>query len=146
MRYLTTIFGEETLQSILSTLPNTYGPNVSTYFRIESQKSWKMRFWAYFGTFLLAQWIFTYFKRILTLIKEDAQMGQGIVCSHRIMEQRRETIQNTFSRPLPGNIISQRFFICELKPDLLQCHLIHHHIAAQFCVTIKYLIMGSPFV
>ena len=52
MRYLTTIFGEETLQSILSTLPNTYGPNVSTYFRIESQKSWKMRFWAYFDTFL----------------------------------------------------------------------------------------------
>ena len=38
MRYLTTIFGEETLQGILSTLPNTYGPNVSTYVRIKSQK------------------------------------------------------------------------------------------------------------
>ena len=37
MRYLITIFGEKTLQSILSTLPNTYGSNVSTYFRIESQ-------------------------------------------------------------------------------------------------------------
>jgi len=71
MRYLTTILGEQTLQSILSTLRNTYGPNVSTYFRIESQKSWKMRCWAYFGTFLLTKWIFTYFKRILTLIKED---------------------------------------------------------------------------
>ena len=48
MRYLITIFGEETLQSILSTLPNTYGFNMSTYFRIESEKLQKMVICGYF--------------------------------------------------------------------------------------------------
>ena len=61
MRYLTTIFGEKTLQSILSTLPNTYGPNVSTHFRIESQKTWKRDF----GLFLVPFYWHSGFLRIL---------------------------------------------------------------------------------
>ena len=113
MRYLTTIFGEETLQSILSTLPNTYGPNVSTYFRIESQKKVK-------------NVIFGYFWYLLTHI-EDINIDQrrcldetrGIKFTSGIRTTAWSDSKHVFPATSRSNNIVIIFLICKEKLILM---------------------------